>query len=307
MVENLSLYRVFQKVAQCGSISAAARELYLTQPAVSAQIRALEEELHTRLFFRTGRGVSLTPQGEMLLGYIGRAFMLLENGEDKLRDIAGLRDGILRIGASDMTLRFYLLDHLQKFHGMYPGVRLYVTNAPTPDTLGALRAGQIDFGVISGPAAWSDGDDIRITPVRRIRDIFIERAENDDTAESCAAAPVTAEELLARPLILLESHTSTRRYIDAWFSSNCGGKTPTAAIELATSDLILAFVQRGIGVGCIVEDFALDAIAAGHIRRIPLEEEQEIPERSFCLVTLKHLPLSAAAAAFLAQLGVGDC
>lgn len=302
MVENLSLYRVFRKVAQCGSISAAARELYLTQPAVSAQIRALEEELHTRLFFRTGRGVSLTPQGEMLLGYIERAFMLLENGEDKLRDIAGLRDGILRIGASDMTLRFYLLDHLQKFHGMYPGVRLYVTNAPTPDTLGALRAGQIDFGVISGPVTWSDGDDIRITPVRSIRDIFIERAEDGRRG----VLPVTAEELLARPLILLESHTSTRRYIDAWFSANCGGKTPTAAIELATSDLILAFVQRGIGVGCIVEDFALDAIASGQIRRIPLDGKQEIPERSFCLVTLKHLPLSAAAAAFLAQLGVGE-
>ena len=68
MLENLSLYRVFHRVAKCGSISAAARDLYLTQPAVSASVRALEDALHTQLFFRTGRGVSLTPQGEMLYG-----------------------------------------------------------------------------------------------------------------------------------------------------------------------------------------------------------------------------------------------
>lgn len=306
MVENLSLYRIFYKVAKAGSISEAARELYLTQPAVSAQIRALEDELHTRLFFRTGRGVILTPQGEMLIGYIERAFALLESGEDKLRDIAGLRDGILRIGASDMTLRFYLLDHLQKFHAIYPGVRLHVTNAPTPDTLGALRAGQIDFGVISGESsaahiAIDADDDIRMVPVRMVQDVFIERASE---ASEDAGVPVTAEELLARPLILLESHTSTRRYIDAWFSANCGGKTPTAAIELATSDLILAFAQRGIGVGCIAEDFAHDAIRSGVVRRIALAEE--LPARPFFLVTLKHLSLSAAARAFLAQLGVRD-
>ena len=294
MLENLSLYRVFHRVAKCGSISAAARDLYLTQPAVSASVRALEDALHTQLFFRTGRGVSLTPQGEMLYGYIERAFMLVENGEDKLRDITGLRDGVLRIGASDMTLRFYLLDHLQKFHESYPGVHLHVTNNPTPDTLAALRAGQIDLGVISGPVTVED--DINYIPVRQISDIFIE-----STAKP-ASASVSARDLLECPLILLEQHTSTRAYIDAWFASHCGGSIPVAAIELATSDLILAFAARGIGIGCIAEDFAAEAIAAGTVRKLPLTEE--IPPRKFYLGTLKHISLSAAASAFLAQIEV---
>ncbi len=297
MIDSPSLYFVFHKVALCGSISGAAKELFLTQPAVSASVKKLERILNTVLFFRTGRGVSLTPQGELLFGYIERAFALVENGEDKLRDVSALKDGILRIGASDMTLRFYLLDHLQPFHATYPGVRLHVTNAPTPDTLDALRAGQIDFGVISGPIdpAKIAEDDLSYRPVRQIRDIFIE-----STQAPARDVPCTAADLRAMPLILLEGHTSTRAYIDSWFAANCLGSVPAAAIELATSDLILAFTARGIGVGCIAEDFALDAIAAGQVREIPLA--QPIPTREFYLVTLKTIPLSAAAAAFLATL-----
>ncbi len=294
LLDNLSLYRVFHRVAHSGSISAAARELYLTQPAVSAAVRNLEEALHTKLFFRSGRGVTLTPEGEMLFGYIERAFAFIENGEDKLRDISGLKDGILRIGASDMTLRYYLLDHLQTFHASYPGVRLHVTNAPTPDTLSALRAGEIDLGVISGPV--TKEDDVSYTAVRCVRDIFIESTVGEPTP--C----LTAEQLLAKPLILLEGHSSTRAYIDTYFAVHCSGKTPDAAIELATSDLILAFTARGIGIGCIAEDFALDALCTGTVREIPLTDP--IPQREFYLVTLKHLPLSAASSAFLAQLGV---
>ncbi len=294
MLDNLSLYRVFYRVAMCKSISAAARELYLTQPAVSASVQKLEDQLNIQLFFRTGRGVSLTPQGEILFSYIERAFALVESGEGKLRDITALHDGILRIGASDMTLRFYLLDRLQAFHETYPGVQLHVTNAPTPDTLDALRAGQIDFGVISGPlsSAASADEELSYRPVRHIRDIFIE-----STQAPPRKTAVSAKELLSMPLILLEGHTSTRAYIDSWFASHCGGSVPRAAIELATSDLILAFAARGIGVGCIAEDFALDAIACGQVREIPLSDE--LPTREFYLVTLKHIPLSAAAEAFL--------
>ncbi len=297
MIDSPSLYFVFHRVAVCGSISAAAKELFLTQPAVSASVKKLERILNTALFFRTGRGVSLTPQGEILFGYIDRAFALLENGEDKLRDVTALRDGILRIGASDMTLRFYLLDHLQSFHETYPGVRLHVTNAPTPDTLEALRAGQIDFGVISGPLDQTHAvdEDLIYRPVRTFRDIFIE-----STAASVREAPQTAEELLSMPLILLDGPTSTRTYIDRWFASHCDGRVPTAAIELATSDLILAFTARGIGVGCVAEDFARDAIAAHTVREIPLADA--LPEREFYLVTLKNIPLSAAAEAFLLTL-----
>lgn len=115
MIEKLSLYRSFLAAAAEGSISAGARALFVSQPALSADIHALEEALGVKLFFRASRGITLTPEGELLEGYVRPAFSLLDVGEERLRDIAGLHGGSLRIGASDMTLRFFLLDHIGRF------------------------------------------------------------------------------------------------------------------------------------------------------------------------------------------------
>ncbi len=300
MLENLSLYRAFYAAAQCRSFSEAAQRLYIGQPAVSASIQHLEEQLGTALFYRSSRGITLTPQGQILLSYVSKAFSYLESGEDKLRDVLGLRDGVLRIGASDMTLRFYLLHYLQAFHAVYPGVRLQVTNAPTPDTLTALRDGQIDFGVVSGPPSYSAPDSeqehVCFYPVRAVQDIFI-CAKNDQVD---IPRPVTRAVLRRLPLILLESHTSTRRYLDQWFSED--GAMPVPEIELATSDLILEFVRRGIGVGCIVEDFAKDALMMGEVCQIPVTPP--LPPRQFYLVTSVQTGLSTAAHAFLQTAGI---
>lgn len=292
MLENIALYRVFYHVASCGSISEAARRMYIHQPAVSASIRQLEDALHVKLFRRSNRGITLTPEGKMLYSHVKKAFSFLESGEDKLRDMEGLREGVLRIGASDMTLRFYLLEYMGRFHAEYPGIRLQVTNAPTPDTLAALHSGQIDFGVISAPLPTdSAAQGLDFIPVRSIRDIFI-CAGDDPIADG---PPLDRAALAALPLILLEHQTSTRRYLDAWFSE--GGSTPEPAVELATSDLILEFVRRGIGVGCIVEDFAKDALTRGEVKKLSVTPE--IPARSFYLAMPDGLPLSAAAKAFI--------
>ena len=134
MIDKISLYRSFACVARSGSISAAAKELFVTQPAVSSDILALERELGVSLFSRTNRGMKLTPEGNVLYGYIREAFAFIESGEDALRDITGLHSGIIRIGASDMTLKFYLLDYIEAFRKKHPDIRLSITNNPTPKT-----------------------------------------------------------------------------------------------------------------------------------------------------------------------------
>lgn len=285
MTDNISHYGSFLAVAECSSISEAAKRLYVTQPAVSAEIAGLERTLQVRLFFRTNRGVRLTPEGQVLYDYIRKAFSFVEAGEEKLRELSGLRAGLLRIGASDMTLRFFLLDYIAEFRQRYPDVRLSVTNAPTPQTLNALRAGQIDFGVVSEPLDLHDEEDLELIPVRQIRDIFI-------ASEECGIShrtQVDKRDLAEYPLIMLERHTSTRRYVSEWL----GAGFPEPAIELATSDLLLEFAVRGIGVSSIVEDFAAEAIAAGRVVRLPMREE--IPPRNICVAYLRRLTMSAAA------------
>ena len=136
---NLEYYRVFYYVARCGSLTQAADKLSISQPAVSQSLHQLESTLGTRLFTRTSRGVKLTKEGELLASYVSRGLEQIELGEKKLEQMLNLDIGEVHIGASDMTLRFYLLPYLEKFHEKYPNVKVIVNNAPTPETLKTLR------------------------------------------------------------------------------------------------------------------------------------------------------------------------
>lgn len=285
MIDNISRYAAFAAVARHGSISAAAKTMYISQPALSADVAKLERELGTKLFFRTGRGIKLTEAGELLYEYISSALSFIDAGEEKLRNLSNLKSGTLKIGASDLTLRYFLLDYISEFRLAYPDVKLKITNAPTPRTLAALRGGEIDFGVIT---LYDESDrsiaGITLKRVRTINDIFICSPD----CPLAGARGVTTEELNSYPLIMLEGDTSTGRFV---YGTVEGLGKPD--IELATSDLLTKFCEKGIGVSSVVEDFALDSIERGTLCRIDLEKP--LPERYMYLAYLTSIPLSPAA------------
>ena len=146
---SLEVYRVFYTVAKCRSITLAANELAISQPAVSQSVKQLEESLETKLFTRTSKGVRLTAEGELLYSYVSKGYEQIVLGEQKLMEMKNLELGEIRIGASDMTLQFFLLPYLEQFHERFPNIKVKVTNAPTPETLSNLEEGRIDFGVVS--------------------------------------------------------------------------------------------------------------------------------------------------------------
>lgn len=293
MQEAITKYRTFLAVAEEGSVTAAARRLFVSQPAVSADISTLEDSLGVLLFKRSNRGVSLTEEGKVLFEYVQKAFSLLSAGEERMREVAGLQNGALHIGASDMTLRFFLLDHIAAFHEAYPKIRLNVTNVPTPDTLEAIRGGALDFGVVSGPLPEGQEEFFAI-PVRSFSDIFITSPDHPLAEKK----KITRHDLAAYPMIMLEKNTSSRAYISSWLGSDF----PPPAIELATSDLLLSFAERGIGVCAIAEDFAKEAIAKKRVKRLRLAERPA--PRQFYLVYLRRIPLSAAARAMIDMIGI---
>ncbi|MBQ2719623.1 MAG: LysR family transcriptional regulator [Clostridia bacterium] len=288
MSDLVGKYRTFLAVAEAGSISEAARRLFVSQPAVSAELASLEAALGVPLFARSRRGVQLTEAGRVLVEYVRSAFSLLEAGEQKLRELLGLAGGTLRIGASDMTLRFYLLDYIRAFRERYPAVRLTVTNAPTPRTLEALRDGSIDFGVVSGPLLVGT-EELTLVPVREVRDVFIVAPDHP----LAGVRGITRRDLAQYPMIMLEKNSTTRSYVAEWL----GSEHPAPAIELATSDLLLEFARRGIGISSIVEDFATEALEKGEVVRLQLAEEP--PPRHFYLAYPRRLPLSLAARTML--------
>lgn len=113
---NLEHYKYFYFVATCGSISGAAESLCISQPAVSQALKILEKNLGGRLFIRTAKGVKLTSEGETLFSYVKASYENLIKGEEAFKKLINLDNGEIKIGASDMTLQFYLLPYLEIFH-----------------------------------------------------------------------------------------------------------------------------------------------------------------------------------------------
>lgn len=294
MIANLEYYKVFYHVAIAGSLTIAAQELNISQPAVSQSLKQLEGQLGISLFYRVSRGVRLTEEGARLYEYVARSMEALELGEKKVRQMRSLESGEIRIGASDMTLRFYLLPYLERFHERYPGVKVNVTNAPTPETLRFLEEEKIDFGIVSTP--FEAEEKMISVPVREIEDVFVAGRRFFTYKNKM----LDLQELERLPLIFLEQNTSSRSYMDTYLRKK--GVTVQPEFELATSDMIVQFVLRNLGVGCVVRDFAREEVESG--RLFELRFNQIIPERNFCVVYHKKGAMSLAAGELMKIMGV---
>src|SRR5690554_4868532 len=121
---KLDLYKIFAKVAESQSFSKAAKELFITQPAVSQAIAQLESELNTLLFRRTSKGVILTNAGQLLYEYVDSALKLINVGEKKLIESKNLLFGELKIGVGDTISKYFLMKYLERFHIENPNIKL---------------------------------------------------------------------------------------------------------------------------------------------------------------------------------------
>lgn len=289
---NLEYYKIFYYVAKYKSVTLAAEQLSISQPAVSQAIKHLERNISATLFVRTAKGVRLTKEGEMLFSYVARGYETILSGERKLSEMLNLEQGEICIGASDMTLKYYLLPYLEEFHEQYPGIRMTVTNAPTPETLQHLADGKIDFGIVSTPV--TTHAHIHLVPVRKIQDIFVAGRKFDYLTKE----QLSYKRLMELPVMCLEGSTSTRQYVENFLQEENVSLFPE--FELATSDMLIQFAVRNLGIACVVEDFAIDYLKSGEL--IKLDFEKEIPKRDFCIVSDDRVPLSAAAAKLMEYL-----
>lgn len=282
---SLEYYKIFYYVGKLKSITLAAEELAVSQPAVSQAVKHLEAALGSPLFIRTSKGVRFTTEGEMLYSFVQRGYEYIRQGEHKFKQMLELETGEIRIGASDMTLQFYLLEVLEQFHEKYPKIKVTVTNAPTPETLKHLQDGKIDFGVVSTPI--NSRREWRKQTVRRIEDVFV-AGKNFSELKGKKLPYRLLEE---QPIMCLEGNTSTRNYVDGFLKQN--GVVLRPEFELATSNMLIQFAVKGLGIASVVKDFAEEYLKSGELFR--LEFEQDIPQREFCVIRDERIPMSAAA------------
>ena len=151
MNNNYELYKVFYWAAKTGSLTQAAKALYLTQPSVSHAIKQLEDSFGITLFYRNSKGVALTQEGAILYSYIEKSQILISLAEEKMAALKNLDSGELRIGGSDSLFKHYLLPYLEDFHQKHPGIKLHLNHGTTPEIIAFLKEGKIDLGVVRMP------------------------------------------------------------------------------------------------------------------------------------------------------------
>lgn len=293
MSVNFEFYRTFYYTAKYGSISAAAKALYVTQPTVTHAIQSMERELGCTLFIRNPRGVVMTPEAQMLYKHISIACEHIFEAEELLIHTRQMQKGSIAIGATETTLHHYLMPFLTRFRQEYPDIRLKITNSTTPATFQALRSELLDIAVLVMPPGHREKDCL-ITPLTTFADKLIAGREYAHLQER----ELSLKELSAFPLIAMEKGTITRQIFDEFFLSHHLVLEPD--IELATSDLIAPMVASGLGIGFVPETFAKERLLDGSVIELKLKEP--IPMRDICLVAKKDHIQTIAAKAFVQML-----
>lgn len=284
---NYEYYRIFYYVAKYGNITQAAAALMSNQPNVTRVLNNLEHELGCRLFVRSNRGVVLTPEGDRLYRHAAIAFEQLRKGEEEIGRQAALQEGTVYIGASETALHLLLLSVLGEFHRAYPHIHLKIMNYSTPQAMEALKSGQIDFAVVTGPVKGQGQPAYREICLKQFRDILVGGREFAFLAEK----QLSLKELVSYPLICMEKDTITHALYRDFFLAH--GLELTPDIEVATMDLILPMVKNGLGIGFLARVFAKEALAQKEV--VPISLQEELPTRHISLVYDPGRSLSIAA------------
>lgn len=264
MIENFKL-KVFRVVADTMNFRRAADELHLTQPAVTAQIKPLEENLGIDLFDRIGREIKLTPAGATLLEYVRRIEAITNDAIAALAPFGGQEGSELSVGASH-TIAVYLLPKLlPELMAEWPKLRIHIVGGSTNEILRALTAHQIGMGLIEAPAFRPD---LKIEAFGQDELALIVRPEHRWAKKRM----LRAAELVQEPILLRETGSGMRHFVEEYLEHN--GvlrqqlRTP---IDMNSTEGITAAVEAGMGVG-FVPCLAIEkSLKMGSVKAVPLE------------------------------------
>lgn len=284
-------YKVFYFVAYYQNITLAAKALYLTQPTVSHYILNLEKELDCRLFIRSKKGMLLSPEGELLFSHISKAYSEISEGELKLKEYLNLGKGQIKIGASETSLRDYLIPALGRFREKYPNIQLRIRNTTCSQVNEALTSGSLDLAVMTTPFPDSA---LSMKPLVDFSMAVIAGPMFTHLAD----APISFTEIARHPMIALEPETSGRYYLETLFAARGIHLQPD--IELSSADLITPMAEQNMGIGFVPRIFAEHAIRSRRVVELTLDEP--LPARSICLLTDPRRQQSVACQRFIDML-----
>ena len=288
---NLNQLRVFYEAARSGSFTGAARKLFITQPAVTAQMKAFEDQCSLKLFKKKGRRLYLTDEGTTLYEYVRKIFDYEREVEDVIEEMRELKRGILRLGTSKAYARYFMPFLISSFREAYPHIKVYLDEGSSFDIVRSLVDLKNEVAVI---ARVEDDPNVTFLPFKRDRLVLILAQGHSLTKKKS----VSVEDLVNDPMIMKEAGSGTRKRVNELFSAK--GLSPNVLMETSNTEFIKQLVQRGEGISFLVEEAVAAEIRDKRLATVPLAGET--PFLDVSIAYLKDQHLSHPARAFVEML-----
>ena len=289
---NFNQLRVFYQTAKYLSCTRAAEKLYITQPAVTAQLKFLEEFCSLKLFKRKGRNIYLTDEGKTLYDYARKIFEYEKEIEHVIEDMKELKRGVLRLGTSKTYARYFMPFLMTTFHESYSNIKINLDEGSSLDMIHSLLDLRNEVAVIARTA---DNPDICFIPFSQEELVFLV-APGHRLAQKKS---VVFKELVEEPVIMKETGSGTRKLVSELFARNdC---VPDVLMETSNAEFIKQLVQRGEGVSFLVREAVVPELREGKLLAVPIHGQKIFLDVSIAYLKDQHL--SPPARAFLDILG----
>jgi DNA-binding transcriptional LysR family regulator len=285
---NLNQLRVFYHAAKNLNYTVAARELFITQPAVTAQMKAFEEACNLKLFRKKGRNLILTDEGRALFGYAEKIFKYEKEIENAIAEMHELKRGVLSLGTTKAYARYFMPLMLSTFHESYPDVKIQLYEGSSLDMTTSLLEYKNEVAVIAKAV---DLPEVNFFPFSQ-EEMAVIVAPDHHLLEKKA---VSFKELAEEPFIMKEKGSGTRKLVEqAFANANC---EPNILMETSNTEFIKQLVQRGDGLSIVVKEAVALELAEKKLAQVPLKGSQIYLDVS--IAYLKDQPLSPPARAFV--------
>lgn len=273
---NLELYRVFYTVAKCGSLTRAAQELFISQPAVSQSIKQLEKQLGVNLFNRTHTGMELSAAGgKLIYKKVEQAISLLDEAENSLKDLDGSPTGTLRIAASNPLFSHILADKMVLFNEKHPAVELKFINSTSQNSAEMLKDGRCDIAFAELPLA---EDGVQFYVVANLSDVFV----SGKKFSSLKGQTLSLERLQDLPLLTAEENILS----DISTFSEAFGVRLNSDIMAINYELLIRLTVNGMGVACMPREYCAKELNSGEL--FELNVTPPLPARAVGMILPKN-------------------
>jgi DNA-binding transcriptional LysR family regulator len=285
---NFNQLRVFYYAAKNLNFTVAANELFITQPAVTAQIKSFEEFCNLKLFKKRGRRIYLTDEGKSLYAYAGKIFKYEKEIENAIDDMRELKRGILSLGTTKAYARYFMPLMITTFRKTYPNIKIQLNEGSSLDMIHSLLDLKIEVAVI---AKAEDNPEVTFVPFSQEEMAIIVARKHPLNKRKAIAFKDLAKERF----IMKEKGSGTRKLVEELFKKDyC---EPNVLMETSNTEFIKQLVQRGEGVSFLVRQAVAAELKSKKLATVPLKGHKVFLDVS--IAYLKDQVLSPAAQAFV--------